>query len=189
MAQVSEFRNAIDRICSGSEEAIWEFIEEYGPHIQRVVRRRLNQSLRAKFDSVDFVQMVWASLFADLTKIKQMRDPKELIMYLAGMARNKVLEETRRRMQCERYNVRKEQPLSSSDLSEARSVTGHDTPSQHLIAKERLQKLMGTSQRDQRILQMRLKGSTYVEIAKAMGINERTVRQIIGDMEHERAHS
>jgi RNA polymerase sigma factor (sigma-70 family) len=190
MAEASEFRDAIERICAGSEEAIWEFIEEYGPHIQRVVRRRLNQNLRAKFDSVDFVQMVWASLFADLKKISQMHDPKELIMYLAGMARNKVLEETRRRMHFERYNVGKEQPLSSSDVTSASSVSRHDTPSQHLIAKERLQKMMmTTSRRDKRIVQMRLNGSNNAAIARAMGMNERTVRQILGDIEHEAAHS
>jgi RNA polymerase sigma-70 factor (ECF subfamily) len=188
MPDVSDFRSAIERVCAGSEEAIWEFIEQYGPHIQRVVRRRLHQSLRTKFDSVDFVQMVWASLFADLKKIQKFREPDELIMYLVGMARNKVLEETRRRMQLERHNVLKEQPLSSSDLSEAQSVQRHDTPSQHLIAKERLQKMMSTSRRDKRILELRLNGASFVDIAKAMGIHERTVRQIVGNLEHATAH-
>ena len=76
MVQSSEFRDAIDQICSGSEEAAWNFIETYGPHIQRVVRRRLHQSLRSKFDSVDFVQMVWASFFADPQRIAQIRNRK-----------------------------------------------------------------------------------------------------------------
>ncbi|MGE0755587.1 MAG: RNA polymerase sigma factor [Pirellulaceae bacterium] len=185
----SDFRRALERVCSGSEEAIWDFIDEYGPHIQRVVRLRLHQNLRAKFDSIDFVQMVWASLFADLQKIKGMRDPDELILYLVAMARNKVIEETRRRMKFARYNVSKEQSLDPEAMAEVPSVSPHDTPSQHLIAKERLQKMMGTSPRDRRILEMRLKGATYVQIAKAMRMHERTIRQIVGDMQLEETPS
>jgi RNA polymerase sigma factor (sigma-70 family) len=186
---VSEFHDAINRVCSGSEDAVWDFIEEYGPHIQRVVRNRLHQSLRAKFDSIDFVQMVWASLFADLRRIADFRSAEELISYLVGMARNKVIEECRRRTKFERYNVYREQSLTESDLSDARTIQRHDTPSQQMIAKERLQKLMGSSPRDQAIIRMKLTGATYVEIAKAMGMNERTVRQIVVDMEHALARS
>jgi RNA polymerase sigma factor (sigma-70 family) len=187
----SDFRQAIDRICSGSEEAIWDFIETYGPHIRRVVRRRLHQGLRAKFDSVDFVQMVWASFFSDMKRIAAMGDPDELILYLVNIARNKVIEETRRRMTYERYNVGRERPLTSADLTDPQSIRGHDTPSQHLIAKERLQQMMGNggSARNQRIVEMRLKGSTYVQIASALGIHERTVRQIVDEMQHETANS
>ena len=186
----SEFRESIKRVCSGSKDAIWDFIETYGPHIQRVVRRRLHQGLRAKFDSIDFVQMVWASFFADIQKIAGMGDPEELILYLVNIARNKVIEETRRRMIYERYNVGKERPLTSSDLTDPESIRRHDTPSQHLMAKERLQQVMGYcgSQRDRRIVEMRMKGSTYVQIARALGIHERTVRQIVDDMEHATAH-
>jgi RNA polymerase sigma-70 factor (ECF subfamily) len=185
----NDFRAVIERISAGSEEAVWELIENYGPHIQRVVRRRLNQSLRSKFDSIDFVQMVWASLFADLNKIANQRDPEELILYLVGMARNKVLEETRRRFKFERYNVSKERSLTQSDLVEPESVKKHDTPSQHLIAKEQLQRMMGSSQRDRRIVQMRLKGATYTQIAKAMGMHERTIRQIVESIEQTAVHS
>jgi RNA polymerase sigma-70 factor (ECF subfamily) len=187
----SEFQKAVERVCSGSEDAIWDFIETYGPHIQRVVRRRLHQGLRAKFDSIDFVQMVWASFFADIRKIEEMRDPEELILYLVNIARNKVIEETRRRLTYERYNVARERPLTSSDLTDPQSIRRNDTPSQHLIAKERLQQVMGTcgSMRDRRILEMRLKGATYVQIARTLGIHERTVRQIVDDVEHASARS
>lgn len=187
----SEFREAIQRVCSGSEDAIWDFIETYGPHIQRVVRRRLHHGMRTKFDSVDFVQMVWASFFADMRRIAEMGDPEELISYLVNIARNKVIEETRRRLTYERYNLRRERPLTTSDLSEPQSIRKHDTPSQHLIAKERLEQVMGTcgSLRNQRILEMRMRGQTYVEIAKTLGIHERTVRQVVDDVEHATAQS
>lgn len=180
----SEFHQLIERISAGSEEAIWEFIETYGPHIQRVVRRRLNHNMRAKFDSIDFVQMVWASFFSDLHKIAEMRNPNELIMFLAKMAQNKVAEETRRRLKLQRYNVNRERPLMDSDLTDPQSIRRYDTPSHHLIAKERLQQITnGSSRRDRRIVSMRLNGATYKEIALELGLHERTVRHIVGTME------
>jgi RNA polymerase sigma factor (sigma-70 family) len=182
----NEFRAAIERVCSGSEEAVWEFIEEYGPHIHRVVRRRLQKKLRPKFDSIDFVQMVWASLFADLRQIADKRDPEQLISYLVTMARNKVIEESRRRMALTRYDIGCERPLNESDLTEPQSIKRHDTPSAHLVAKEQLERMM-RSRRERRIVQLRLKGATQAQIARVMGLNERTVRKILEEIE-EAAH-
>ena len=95
----ADFRQQIDKICAGSEEAIWEFIEKYGPHIERVVNRRLQKENRQ-----NVVQMVWASFFADIKRIAALKNPEELILYLVNIARNKVIDETRRRMIYERYN-------------------------------------------------------------------------------------
>ena len=71
----SEFRKVIERVCAGSDEATWELIDTYGPHIQRVIRRKLNQKMRSKFDSLDFVQMVWASFFTEREKMAGFTEP------------------------------------------------------------------------------------------------------------------
>jgi DNA-binding CsgD family transcriptional regulator len=52
------------------------------------------------------------------------------------------------------------------------------------MAKEQMQKML-SSRRDRRILEMRLKGARFADIAKAMGMHERTVRQIVGEIEAE----
>lgn len=175
----SDFQKAIEAVCSGSEEAVWNFIEVYGPHIQRVVRRRLHQRLRSKFDSIDFVQMVWASFFADPQRIAQMRDPEELLRYLVAMARNKVIDETRRRMAYEKYDVRREQSLDSADR-DSPSARAPDTPSQVAMARERWLQLMDAqSDRDRQIVELRMKGATFHEIAQTLGIHERTARHVI----------
>jgi hypothetical protein len=59
----SQFQDVIQRICDGSESALGEFIETYGSHMERYVRKKLNEQLplRVRFDSQDFVQMVWVS--------------------------------------------------------------------------------------------------------------------------------
>jgi RNA polymerase sigma-70 factor (ECF subfamily) len=179
----SEFRQAIEDVCSGSEEAIWHLIEAYGPHIKRVVRHRLHPRMRSKYDSIDFVQMVWASFFSDPDRIARIREPDELIRYLVVMARNKVIEESRRRMTYQKHNVNREQPLEKSDVSDSTSRQRNETPSQIAIAKERWGRMMrNQSDRNRRIVELRMNGATYMEISKALGIHERTARQVIENL-------
>jgi RNA polymerase sigma factor (sigma-70 family) len=183
-SEASPFRQAIERICGGSSEAVDQFIEDYGPHIQRVVRSRLNPSLRAKFDSLDFVQMVWMTLFSDLSKLAEFTDPDELTAYLVVLARNKVIEETRRRTRYQKYNIRRESDLNVSDPQVQASVRRNDTPSAQLIARERFDKILNEkSDRDRRVFALRMEGATFNEIAAQLGISERTARQVMVDIE------
>ena len=72
-----EFRSLIRRVRGGSEEAAWELVREYGEAIRRAVRRALHVSLRPKFDSLDFVQIVWKSFFRART-IDRFESPQDL---------------------------------------------------------------------------------------------------------------
>jgi len=175
----SPFEAAVKELCTGSEEAVWDFIQNYGPHIQRVVRRRLHHKLRSKFDSVDFVQMVWVSFFATPDRLSQFDKPEDVIRYLVVMAKNKVVEESRRRFEYEKCNVGRERPLEQPEIVETSERRG-DTPSQIAIARERWQSLIeGEPERNRQILQMRMNGATFVEISESLGIHERTARQVM----------
>src|SRR5688572_23874581 len=61
--QQKDFSTLMQCVREGSADATKELLDRYGPHVLRVVRRKLNRKLRPKFDSVDFVQDVWASFF------------------------------------------------------------------------------------------------------------------------------
>jgi DNA-directed RNA polymerase specialized sigma24 family protein len=108
-----ELRELIASIREGSEDAAWRLIEIYGPHIQRVVRRHLDRRMRSQFDSIDFVQAVWASFFREPLHARSFSSPADIIVYLANTARNKVIEETRRRTRG-RYDVRREHSLDDA---------------------------------------------------------------------------
>jgi RNA polymerase sigma factor (sigma-70 family) len=179
----SEFRQALERACSGSQEDFCCLIEEFGPHIKLVIRRKLHQRMRSKFDSQDFVQMVWASFFADWDSIKRINDPDELLSYLVKMAQNKVLEERRRCLKYQKQNVNRELPLQNAEVNGASSHKRSDTPSQIAIARERFTHIIrNRSERDRRIVEMRMKGATYDEISKRLGIHERTARHVISKL-------
>ncbi len=177
----AEFRAALDGVRAGSPEAVWKLISEYGPHIQRVVRRKLDRRMRSKFDSLDFVQMVWASVFRNPHEICALAGPQDLIRYLAALGRRKVIMEYRRRIQRDtKYNLTREQSLDDAAVTPPPVDTEEPTPSELAIAREQWEEFFRRQpERDRSIVQMRIQGSTFLEIAQQLGIHERTARKVI----------
>jgi RNA polymerase sigma factor (sigma-70 family) len=181
LAPDDEFRLLLRQVQSGSHEAIRELIERYAPHIVRAVRRKLSKAIRAKFDSIDFAQAVWASFFAAPQKLVEFDRPEELIRYLAALAHNKVVDEIRRRMETDKYNVNREKSLDDSALQFRTTLAAHEpSPSEVAVADELWERLLqGKPERCRRIIELRRDGNTHQQIAHQLGLNERTVRRVI----------
>ena len=175
------FTTLMCRVREGSEDAAWELVDQYGEAIRRAVRRALNVRLRSKFDSIDFVQIVWNSLFRVRDKLSQFERPEELTAYLVTMARNKVGMEVRRRMMTRKYNVGYEE-----SLDQLQAKGGLDIPSPQpapidvAIAHEKWNRLLaGQPQHYRKIIHLRLQGHTYQSIANAVHMDECTVRRFL----------
>lgn len=177
----SPFEELMQRVRDGCPEATKQLVSEYGPHILSVVRRRLHQRLRARFDSFDFVQDVWASFFTSPPPRQEFAQPEDLIAYLVKMARNKVVNEFRQNVQTQKRNLNREHSLDGSAAHEAACLIGPDpTPSQVFLAEERWQELLAAQPKHyQQILDLRRQGMSPSDIAKAVGMNERTVRRVL----------
>lgn len=175
-----EFDSLMERLRAGCEDAARTLIERYGPHILRVVRRRLSRHLRSKFDSVDFVQAVWASFFAKPEELARLDRPEAIVDYLAHMAYHKVVDEGRRRLRGHaRYNVRREHVLPEEEATRA-AVAVQPTASQVAVAQELWDRLLeGKPAQHQDIIAMRRMGCTHTEIAEKLGVTDRTVRRVI----------
>lgn len=173
----------IDKAKSGDQDAI-QSLQRFENDIRIMVRVRLPRPLRSQFDSMDFVQDVWQSFFRifnhDPERFAQVRD---LRSFLAGVARNKVYEEHRRRSLTQKYDLEREEPLyvrrGNRDIP--RDLIGSDpTPSQDAQARERLDQLLaGGSPRDAEVIELKRQGLTFEEIATQTGLHERTVRRVI----------
>jgi RNA polymerase sigma factor (sigma-70 family) len=176
-----DFMRLMQRMSEGSEEAARELLGRYGEHILRVVRRRLNKKLRSKFDSVDFVQSVWASFFAKSPQRHHFECPEALFAFLGRLARNKVADATRKRTQVQKYDVNRERSLDHSAVwQEAQRVTRQPTPSQVVGDKEQWDRIMqDLSPRERHVLSLLRGGSSCQEVADELGINEKTVRRLI----------
>jgi RNA polymerase sigma-70 factor (ECF subfamily) len=179
--QQEDFAALVQRVQGGSEDAARELIARYGPHIIRIVRRKLSKQLRSKFDSVDFVQSVWASVFANRDLLAQLEGPEQMIAFLVTLARNKVTEQTQKRFQTQKRDLGQEQRLegTSADTPEEVPEIGA-TPSQVAIANETWDRLLeGQPTQHREILVLRRLGNTHLEIAQKLGVNEKTVRRIL----------
>ncbi len=175
-----DFQKTLQEISTGSHTAVWHFIQTYGHHVQRVVRRRMGSQMRSKFDSADFVQMVWASFFRDPSCIRNVESPKQLLNFLAAMARNKVIDQARHRNTSETSGLNTAQDSTRPAQNEMPGFVDYSTPSQYAMARERWQQMMSDpSDRNRRVVQMRMQGASYAEIASRLGIGETTARDIL----------
>ena len=149
--------------------------------IRRAVRRALHPRLRPKFDSLDFVQIVWKSFFRERDKLDRFEHPQDLALFLVGLARNKVLMEARR-LTADRHDVRREQGGDLPDRTElerlARSMPsapGHGhrprTVGPHVAR--------AAGRIIAELLQMRLQGHTYEEIGVVLHLDKGMVCRIL----------
>ena len=96
-APSSRFRELLQEVAAGVPDAADKIVSEYGVHILRAVRRRMNRGIREQFDSEDFAQAVWASFFGHLSIVSRFGSEEELAGFLCRMASNKVIDAGRRR--------------------------------------------------------------------------------------------
>ena len=179
--QPKSLSELLERARQDSEGSAQEIVERYGPYILRAVRRRLNKKLRSKFDSVDFVQAVWASFFALPADRFQFQRPQQLVDFLMGLARNKVVDAVRQRLETQKYDVNRELPLYDSSAVDAREVRAPGpTASQVAIAKEEWQRAQDSAvPREERIVNWIQRGQSLESIAREIGVSVKTIRRVL----------
>jgi RNA polymerase sigma factor (sigma-70 family) len=173
----STFADLMRRVREGSQEALFELVRDYEHHILHAVRRRLSRRMRSKFDSRDFQQAVWASFFAHGSRVGKFSTPEQLVAFLAGMARHKVITEFRRRLVGMKHNINLERPIDAVPAEVL--VADQPTPSEVLIADEQLMKLLHNRPMHYRqMIVLRHQGYSHKEIAERVGVDEKTVRRV-----------
>ncbi len=181
-----QFQAQLSRVRNGSEAAAAALISEFGPHVYRVIRRRLDMRLRVKLDSEDICQLVWASFFRYPERMERFSQTRQLVHFLSAVARNKVIEGVRKYWQTQKHDVSREISLMDSRAPISIAERRIKSPSQLAIAKECYDRMSdGLSRRNQRILGLRIAGATYVQIAAELGLHERTVRKVVAELKRQ----
>ena len=176
-----DFRQLMARVRAGSEEAARELFDRYSGHISRVVRRRLHRRLRTEYDSLDFLQAVWASFFAVSLDEYTFERPEDLIGFLARMAYNKVVDVTRRRFGTVKHNINSELPFEEASSVSAKQVAVRQpTPSQEVMAEERWEQLLeGLTPPLRRVLELLRQGYTHKKIAQEVGLHPKMIQRFL----------
>ena len=189
----SGFDDLIRRARAGDGPATAELLSRFEPEVRTMVRVRLPRALRNRFDSMDFVQAIWKSVFtgdAGDFNATTFADESQFRGFLAGVARNKIFEEHRRQTRTKKYDISREERLyvRKGEREVPRDVVGSDpTPSENVQAVDRLDQLVeGRTAPEAEIINLRRQGLTYDEIATKIGWNERSVRREIEQVRQRR---
>ena len=173
----------IGRIRVGDEAAARELLAGYEAQVRLVVRRQLPRLLRSRFDSLDFLQSVWGSFFRQIQHTPETFDqPQVLVAFLARVARNKVIDEYRR-ASSRKADIGLEEPLWAAGADPMELISGEDSPSEIIQARETLRRLQDLLPDDRRVVvDLRLQGLSTREIGEQLALSERTVRRVLEDL-------
>jgi RNA polymerase sigma-70 factor (ECF subfamily) len=164
---------------NGDVGAVEKAFLAYEPELRTLVRRQIPQRLRAKFDSVDVVQGVWASVLQSLRAGDlQFTDESHLRAYLIRLALFRFID------LCRRYRIAlgRERPLAVLDPRDEHGALC-ERPSQLMQANELLDRLMNLcSPAHHELLRLRVMGLPLAELAARTGFHESSIRRIFYDL-------
>ena len=105
------------------DQSAWDALfRECYPKVRRVVRRKLNRSMRSLYDSTDFASDVMKSLAANFGHL-EFPSIDSLLAFLAQVAEQKVIDEYRRRHTLKR-DMTRERPILRAAPMRPRSSSG-----------------------------------------------------------------
>jgi DNA-directed RNA polymerase specialized sigma24 family protein len=79
----------LHQLSRGDADAAQRAFVAYAPYLRMVVRRQLAPPLRARFDSTDIVQSVWADLLGGFRSgCWEFANPQQLRAFLVKVTRN-----------------------------------------------------------------------------------------------------
>jgi len=179
------FAKLLEEVRAGSESAAWELVERYEPHIRSVLARGLGPQMRTRLDSIDLAQAAWLSFFRHRSRLAQIDQPKELVGFITAIVRNKLRHAVRDHHRACR-DVRRGVPLGAATSGDSALEAHVARPSQVVSARERWQTLMDRlPEHYRRMVELRSRGATFVEIARTLGCAERTVRRVMDSIERD----
>lgn len=167
------------QLNAGDEAAAERAFRVYEPYLRMVVRRRLSSPLRAKFDSMDIVQSVWADALEGFRCARwNFRSAAQLRAFLVTMTRNRFID----RMRQHRGALEREQRAACDDV-EALPAAQATRVSEEFYAAELWQQMLELCPpAHHELLRLRRQGVPLKEIAAQTGLHEGSVRRILYDV-------
>ena len=162
----------LHRLRAGDETAAGELYRAFEPFLRGLVRRRLPDRARGRFDSADVVQSAWASLLDGLREARwRFADAARLRAFLARVVLCRLYDRARPVL----AQVGREEPLAGGEPQ------GREPrPSEHARAGAAWDRLLAVCPPEQRlILHLRRDGHSCEEIADRIGLHPGSVRRVL----------
>jgi len=174
MSEAQAFRDLIQRVRGGDEDAATEIVQRYEATIRMAIRVRLDQSdLRRLLDSMDICQSVLANFFVRAASGQfELETPEQLVKLLVTMARNKLINHANQQRAARRDYRRREgspedQQVAGADPSPSRVATYRELLD---VVRSRL------SEEERKLADLRGQGLSWAEIAAQLGENADALR-------------
>jgi RNA polymerase sigma-70 factor (ECF subfamily) len=169
----------LERLCRGDDAAAAEVFRAYEPYLRLVVRRQLPSRLRAKLDSADVVQSVWADVLDGFRDAGwRFRDAEHLKAFLLKATRNRLIDRLREHRPAMEHEV----PLPANEpdrLPPARQPR----PSQVVEAGELWERMLALCPPAHRpLLELKRQGLPVADIAARTGLHPGSVRRVFYDL-------
>jgi RNA polymerase sigma factor (sigma-70 family) len=167
------------RLNAGDEAAVEQLFVAFEPYMRMVIRRRIVGSLRAKFDSSDIVQSVWADVVANLRETKwKFETIDQFRAFLLKMTRNRFIDRLRRNRPSLERNV-----ALPYDRSDALPADRCPRISENFYADELWQQMLhACPSAHYELLNLKRQGASIAEIAQRSNLHESSVRRILYDI-------
>jgi RNA polymerase sigma factor (sigma-70 family) len=169
----------LEQLNSGDAAAAEQVFRTYEPYLRMLVRRQIRPPLRAKFDSMDIVQSVWADVLEGVQDAGwHFEDRTRLRAFLVRLTRNRFLDRCRKH----RKALALEEPLSDVLPSDA-IVSDQPRPSEVAQRNEMWDRMVALCPpAHHELLRMKSQGLSLAEIAAKTGLHESSVRRILYDL-------
>jgi len=169
----------LEKLCSGDVAAAERVFLAFEPYLRMVVRKKLPTRMRAKFDSMDVVQSVWADLLRGFRDAGwRFADEAHLRAFLVKITRNRFIDQLRRH----RAALARERPLGELVQAEE-PVSQLPSPSELAQAEELRQRMLALCAPAHReIVRLRMRGIPVAEIAIQTGLHVGSVHRIFQDL-------
>lgn len=166
----------LERLCQGDEQAAEQVFRTYEPYLRKVVRRQLPARLRAKFDSLDIVQSVWADTLDGFRRAGwRFEDADHLRAFLVKATRHRFIDRYRQH----RRALERERPLIDGE-GEGAPVSPGPRPSEVARADDLWDKLLALCPPEHHdVLRLKRQGLEAPEIAARTGLHEDSVRRVL----------
>lgn len=169
----------LEKLCSGDAEAAERVFLAFEPYLRMVVRKKLPGRLRAKFDSIDVVQSVWADVLRGFSEAGwRFADEAHLRAFLVKLTRHRFIDHLRRH----RTAAARERSLGEL-VPENEPQSRLPSASEVVQANELLEQMLELcppAHRD--IVQLRMRGMAVAEIATRTGLHVGSVHRIFHDL-------
>jgi len=161
------------QLCQGDSAAAGQLFLAFEPYLRKAVRRHLTGPLRAKLDSADVLQSVWADVLRGFREAGwRFTDADHLRGFLYVATRNRLIDRARRHARA----LAREEPLAAG----APVASPQPRPSEVAQAGDVWQRIQAQCPAEYRpILTLKRAGYSLAEIAAQTGLHPDSVRRIL----------